>query len=148
MKASRVRPYTTADARPLVSLVRALARYENLAPLSGTAAKRLIRDVGKRIHVLLAEVQGEAVGYAMYFFAYSSFRARPTLYIEDLFVLPSHRREGLGRALFSALLKVARRERCGRMEWIVLDWNRTARGFYRRMGARPLKGWIPYRISF
>ncbi|HUR37934.1 MAG TPA: GNAT family N-acetyltransferase, partial [Planctomycetota bacterium] len=101
---------------------------------------------GRRVRVLMAEVDGKPVGYAIYFFTYSSFLARPTLYLEDIFVLPEQRRLGLGGAFFKALLAEARREGCGRMEWVVLDWNTPAHRFYRKLGARLLDDWNTYRI--
>jgi len=143
----RIRRYRPADGRSLIALVRALARYEKLAPPGPAAAKRLLRDVGRRIEVLLAEADGQAIGYAIYLFTYSSFLARPTLYLEDVFVLPEHRGAGVGRAFFDALLKEARREGCGRMEWVVLRWNTPAIRFYDRTGAKPLKEWLTYRLE-
>lgn len=142
----KIRPYEKRDAKSLVALVRALARYEKLKPLTPAAARRLIADVGRRIRVMMAEVDGKAVGYAIYFFTYSSFLARPTLYLEDLFVLPEHRRGGIGGKFFEALGRAARRERCNRMEWVVLDWNTPAHRFYRKLGAQPLTNWVIYRI--
>ena len=83
----------------------------------------------------------------MYFFAYSTFAARPTLYLEDLFVMPAFRRQGAGRALFAALARIAVQKGCGRMEWTVLDWNRSAIRFYRRLGATLRKNWILTRLE-
>ncbi|HZE96311.1 MAG TPA: GNAT family N-acetyltransferase [Planctomycetota bacterium] len=141
-----VRPYRKSDAKDLVALVRALARYEKLKPLTTSAAKRLTADIGRRIHVLIAEEEGLAVGYAIYLYSYSSFLARPTLYLEDIFVLPEQRRGGIGVCFFAELRKIARRGRCGRMEWLVLDWNAPAHRFYRKLGAKPLDDWIMYRV--
>lgn len=143
----KIRPYEKRDAKALVALVRALARYEKLKPIGPAAARRLLRDIGRRIHVLMAEVDGKAAGYAIYLFTYSSFLARPTLYLEDIFILPDYRRLGLGRRFFEVLRDAARRERCGRMEWVVLDWNAPAHRFYRKLGARPLEDWNTYRIT-
>jgi GNAT superfamily N-acetyltransferase len=142
-----IRPYEKRDAKSLVGLVRALAHYEKLKPLTPSAARRLVGDVGRRIRVLMAEEGGRAVGYAIYLFTYSSFLARPTLYLEDIFILPEHRRGGIGGKFFAELRKEARRERCGRMEWVVLDWNAPAHRFYRKLGAKPLEDWITYRVS-
>jgi len=142
----RIRPYEKRDAKALTSLIRALANYEKLTPPSPAAAKRLIADIGRRIRVMMAEVDGTCVGYAIYLFTYSSFLARPTLYLEDLFVLPEHRRSGIGRRFFVELRREARRERCGRLEWIVLDWNTPAHRFYRKLGAKPLDDWVTYRM--
>lgn len=142
-----IRSYQKRDSKDLVSLVRALARYEKLEPPSPSASKRLLADIGKRIRVLMAEVDGKSVGYAIYFFTYSSFLARPTLYLEDIFVLPEHRRGGIGGRFFEELLREARREKCGRMEWVVLEWNTPAQRFYRELGAKPLGGWTTYRMA-
>ena len=142
----KIRPYEKRDAKALVSLVRALARYEKLKPITPGAAKRLVADVGKRIRVLMAEVDGVPVGYAIYLFTYSSFLARPTLYLDDIFVLPEQRRGGIGGCFFQSLLREARREKCGRMEWVVLDWNTPAHRFYRKLGAKPLDSWMTYRL--
>ena len=112
----RIRPYRKSDARDFVALVKGLAEYEKLKPPSPAACRRMVADIGRRIRVLLCESEGKSVGYAIYFFTYSSFLARPTLYLEDVFVLPDHRRGGAGRKFFDALFREARRERCGRME--------------------------------
>ena len=143
----KIRPFRKSDAKDLVRLVRALARYEKLKPLTPGAARRLIGDIDRRIHVLMATVDGVSVGYAIYLFTYSSFLARPTLYLEDIFILPEHRRGGIGGQFFRALLQAARREKCGRMEWVVLDWNTPAHRFYRKLGAKPLADWITYRLA-
>ena len=143
----KIRPYEKRHAKELTALIRALAEYEKLPPPTPTAARRLLLDIGRRVRVLMAEVDGRAVGYAIYLFTYSSFRARPTLYLEDIFVLPEYRRGGIGRAFFDALRKAARRAKCGRMEWVVLDWNTPAHRFYKKLGARPLDGWVTYRMG-
>lgn len=142
----KIRPYAKRDAKDLVSLIRALARYEKLKPPTEAAAKRLIADIGRRIRVMLAEVDGKSVGYAIYLFTYSSFLARPTLYLEDVFVLPEFRRGGIGCLFFEELRREARREKCGRMEWVVLDWNTPAHRFYLKLGAKPLDNWVTYRM--
>lgn len=142
----KVRPYRKADAKALISLIRALARYEKLRPPSPSGARRLLADIGRRIQVLIAEIDGTPVGYAIYLFTYSSFLARPTLYLEDVFVLPEHRRGGIGHRFFRELRREADREKCGRMEWVVLDWNTPAHRFYRKLGAKPLEDWMTYRL--
>ena len=143
----KIRPYRSSDARDLAELVRALAKYEKLKPPTPAAVRRLVADIGKRLRVMLCEVDGKKVAYAIYFFTYSSFLARPTLYLEDIFVLPEYRRHGIGRKFFGALLREARLEKCGRMEWMVLDWNRLAIRFYDKLGAKPLGDWISYRLT-
>jgi GNAT superfamily N-acetyltransferase len=144
---TRIRPYRPSDARALTALVAALADYEELPRPTPAAARRLIAAIGRRVHVLIAEVDGRPVGYAIFLLTFSSFVARPTLYLEDLFVLPEHRRGGIGRLFFDALRAAARREGCGRIDWVVLDWNRPAQRFYHELGARPLDDWITYRLE-
>ena len=143
----RIRPFRKGDGKTFLGLVRALARYEKLRPPSPSASRRLLRDAGRRFQVLFCEVEGKVVGYAAYFHAYSSFLARPTLYLEDIFILPEARRRGAGKKFMEALRRKARRERCGRMEWTVLDWNTPAIRFYKKVGARPLAGWTLYRVT-
>lgn len=143
----RVRSFCKKDSAEFIGLVRALARYEKLTPPTSAAAKRLIEDIGRRVRVLVAESSGKCVGYAIYFFSYSSFLAKPTLYLEDLFILPEHRKRGIGEKIFQGLRRQARRQGCGRMEWIVLNWNKPAINFYAKLGAKPLNGWTFYRLK-
>jgi GNAT superfamily N-acetyltransferase len=88
------------------------------------------------------------VGYAIVFETYSSFLAKPTLYLEDIFILPAHRGKGIGLKLFRHCVAEAKRRRCGRMEWCVLDWNKNAVRFYDTYGARQMKQWLLYRLVF
>jgi GNAT superfamily N-acetyltransferase len=99
-----------------------------------------------RFDAYLAELDERDVGYAFVFETYSSFLALPTLYLEDLFVLPEYRKKKVGYALFTAMVKEAHRRGCGRMEWAVLDWNKLAIDFYDRFGATHMKEWQPYRL--
>lgn len=87
------------------------------------------------------------VGYALYYYSYSSFLARPTLYLEDIFVMESHRKRGIGRGLFLRCVGEARRTGCSRMEWAVLTWNQKAIEFYEKLGAKRLNDWYYYRLS-
>lgn len=138
------------DASVLLELVDALADYEKLERPTPEARERLARDgFGERPFYTpyLAELDGRAVGYAMTFFTYSSFLALPTLYLEDLFVLPDARAHGVGSAFFRKLAGEAVRAGCGRMEWVVLDWNQLAIDFYERRGARRLEDWLTYRLT-
>jgi GNAT superfamily N-acetyltransferase len=146
----RLRPATRRDLPAVLALVRRLAEYETLDPPGRAAARRYLRDgFGRRplFWILVAEAPDGLVGYAFYFFTYSTFLARPTLYLEDLFVLPESRGRGIGERFMRALARIARRAGCGRIEWTVLDWNRTALRFYDRLGARRLKEWYFYRLD-
>lgn len=145
-----IRPATRADAPLIASLVRELAEYEKLLPEArGTAAdfERELDSPNPVIHVLIAEWNGEPCGFALYFFNFSTFVARPGLYLEDLFVRPAQRSHGIGRALLRALARIAQERHCGRMEWAVLDWNEPALRFYRSLGARQMKEWIVHRLT-
>jgi GNAT superfamily N-acetyltransferase len=95
----------------------------------------------------MAELDGAAAAYAITFESYSSFLALPTLFLEDLFVLPDARKHGIGRAMFRFLAGEAVRRGCGRMEWVVLDWNQLAIDFYDKLGARHMKDWYLYRLT-
>lgn len=144
-----VRKATRDDASAILLLVDALAAYEQLSPPDAAAKARLIRDMTAnppRFEAYLAEFEGRAVGYAFVFETYSSFLALPTLYLEDLFVLPEHRKQRAGYALFTAVVKEAHARGCGRMEWTVLDWNQLAIDFYKRLGATHMKEWHLYRL--
>lgn len=144
-----IRKATSSDREAVLYLVDALAEYEKLDPPDGPARDRLISDMGgnrPRFEAYLAEIDGKAVGYAFVLETYSSFLALPTLYLEDLFVLPEYRNRKVGYTLFTAMVKEAYRRGCGRMEWTVLDWNRLAIDFYGRLGARHMAEWQLYRL--
>lgn len=146
----RVRPATPEDAATLLELICALADYEKLPPPDVEAQARLVEHgfgENPRFRTLLAEVDGRAVGYAIYFDTYSTFLARPTLYLEDLFVLPDARRLGAGRAMLQTLAREAVANGFGRMDWTVLDWNELAQGVYRRIGAETLHEWKLCRLT-
>lgn len=145
-----VRRALPAEAGVLLELIRGLADYEKLAPPDEAAQQRLVRDIfceRPRLDAFLVFADGRAAGYALVFETYSSFLALPTLYLEDIFVLPEFRGCGAGKALFRAMVREARDRGCGRMEWVVLDWNTSAQEFYRRHGAEPLSDWITMRLT-
>jgi len=141
---------TSADGQTLIDLVLALADYEKLPPPDENAQKRLLIDAfaeRPRFEAFIAEVEGRAAGYAFIFETYSTFLALPTLYLEDLFVLPAFRSQHVGLALFRYCAAEAARRGCGRMEWTVLDWNQLAIRFYDKQGAQHLKEWFHYRLT-
>jgi GNAT superfamily N-acetyltransferase len=145
-----VRRGTRRDVPTIVALIRGLAEYERLAhEVEITHAQARRHGFGRRpyFETLICRRGRRSVGFALYFFTYSTFVGRPSLYLEDLFVLPEERGRGAGRALLRALGKVALARGCGRMEWTVLDWNAPAIRFYRRIGARLHKEWIHTRLT-
>jgi len=138
------------DVSALLDLIDGLADYEKLERPDPGARERLATDATAdppRFRTLLAEVDGLPVGYAIYFFTYSTFLARPTLYLEDIFVLPEHRGHGAGIGLFRACVREAVDCGCGRMEWQVLTWNTPSIEFYERLGARRMDAWHGYRLD-
>ena len=145
-----IRRGTARDVPTIVALIRGLARYERLASQLKATPRHLRRDgFGRRryFETLICRRGGRPIGFALYFFTYSTFMGKPTLYLEDLFVVPAARGEGAGRGLLAALARVAERRGCGRMEWTVLDWNRSAIRFYQRLGAQLRKEWILTRVT-
>lgn len=147
---THIRPATPDDAALIASLVRELADYEKLLhEAKGTAAdfRKELESPNPVFRVLIAEWDGVPAGFALYFFNFSTFVARPGLYLEDLFVRPALRAHGIGRALLRELAKVAQARGCGRMEWAVLDWNEPALKFYKSLGARPLTEWTVHRLT-
>lgn len=145
-----IRPATAADLPAIISLIRGLAEYERLAHIVVLDEERLRTHLfGPRPYaeVLLAEEDDVVVGFALFLHNYSTFLARPGIYLEDLFVLPEHRGCSHGKALLAAVARLAVERDCGRLEWAVLDWNEPALRFYRSLGAVPLDDWTQYRLS-
>lgn len=145
-----VRRGRARDAGVICDLIRGLARYERLerqCVVQPAAIRR--HGFGRRryFETLICRRGRRPIGFALYFFTYSTFLAQPTLYLEDLFVVPEERGHGAGRALLRALARIAVARRCGRMEWTVLDWNTPSIRFYRRLGAGLRKEWILTRLT-
>lgn len=145
-----LRPATADDIPQILAFIRGLAEYEKLLD-DCVATEDALRATlfGDRPYaeVLLAEWEGVPAGFALYFHNYSTFRARPGIYLEDLFVLPTHRGRGIGKALLTRLGEIAVDRGCARLEWSVLDWNQPAIDFYQSLGARPLDEWTIYRVT-
>lgn len=149
MAAFRIRPAEPADTGAVFALVRGLAEYERLGhEMVATESDLAGALFGARpaVEALIAEWQGEAVGLALFFTTYSTFRGRPGLYLEDLFVLPKARGNGIGKGLLAALAALALRRGCIRVDWSVLDWNEPALEFYRSLGAAPRGQWTVYSL--
>ncbi|HSE93620.1 MAG TPA: GNAT family N-acetyltransferase [Methylomirabilota bacterium] len=141
---------TRRDAATILGLVRGLAEYEHLShEMRATAGDLRRHGFGRRrfFEALICRRGRRPIGFGLYFFTYSTFEGRPTLYLEDLFVLPAERGRGAGRALLRALARIAIRRGCGRMEWAVLDWNTPSIRFYRRLGAGLRREWVLTRLT-
>jgi len=145
-----IRPARVEDVPTIAALIRGLAVYEKLEHEVKMTEEK-VRDsmFGLRPYAeaILAEEDGRAVGFALFFHNYSTFLAQPGLYLEDLFVLESHRGKGVGKALLAQLARIAVDRQCGRLEWAVLDWNVDAIGFYEKLGAKPNSEWTVYRLA-
>ena len=146
----QIRPARVEDASIILKLIRDLATYER-APHEVTVTEEQLLDVlfGERpaAEVLLAFEGKSPVGFAVYFYNFSTWLGRPGLYLEDLFIKPEKRGKGYGRALLVELAKIALDRGCGRMEWAVLDWNEPAINFYRTLGAKPMDEWTVFRLT-
>jgi GNAT superfamily N-acetyltransferase len=150
MPALSIRRGTQRDVRVILRLIRGLAEYERLAhEMVATASQIRRHGFGRRryFETLICRRRGAPVGFALYFFTYSTFLGRPTLYLEDLFVLPEERGRGAGRSLLGELARIAKRRGCGRMEWAVLDWNTPSIRFYKKLGAKLRRQWILTRLT-
>ncbi len=145
-----IRAARADDSATIATLIRELAAYEQLEAQARAGAEDLRRHLfGDRpaAEVLLAEVDGQPVGFALFFPTFSTFRGQPGLYLEDIFVRPEHRGRGIGKALLAAIAAIAVGRCCGRLEWSVLDWNEPSIGFYRSLGALPMEEWTVYRLD-
>lgn len=145
-----IRAANAQDVPLILQLIRELAMYER-APESAVATEAdLLRDgfgANPLFHCLIAEHNGKPVGFALFFFNYSTWHGRPGIHLEDLFVREASRGAGVGKALLKAIAKEAARNGCTRLSWHVLDWNQPAIDFYQRMGAKVLSDWRICRVS-
>jgi GNAT superfamily N-acetyltransferase len=145
-----IRPAVREDVGQILAFIRELAEYEKLAheavaDEAGLAAQ--LFGATPRAEVLIAEVDGQAAGFALFFHNFSTFVGKPGLYLEDLFVRPAFRGFGLGKRLMARLAKLALERDCGRFEWSVLDWNQPAIDFYRSLGAVGMDEWTVQRVA-
>ncbi len=150
MSGVKIRPAQPADAALILSFIRDLAEYEKLShDVTASAADVRAKLFGDnpRVFCDIAEVNGEAAGFAVWFFNFSTFLGKHGLYLEDLFVRPKFRGAGVGKAMLAHLAKRAMAEGCGRLEWWVLDWNEPAIEFYKSLGAAPMSDWTVFRLT-
>ena len=146
----KLRPAEARDAAEGLALIRELADYERLLDEVDATPEGLSAALfgpSPRVFCDLAEQDGGIAGFALWFYSFSTFRGRHGIYLEDLFVRPAMRGRGIGRALLSGLASRCLREDLARLEWSVLDWNEPALAFYRTLGARGMKDWIPHRVT-
>lgn len=139
-----------ADVPQILRFIRALGEYEQLQSevvATEPALQATLFGARRYAEVVLADFDGQPAGFALYFHNYSTFLARPGLYLEDLFVDPAFRKHGVGRTLLQQLARTAAERGCGRLEWSALKWNRLAIDFYLRLGAVPMDEWCIYRLS-
>lgn len=150
MSELRIVPATQVDLPVILDLIRSLAEYEKLGHIV-TATQSKLRETlfGSKpaAEVLLAYLDGECAGFAVFFATYSTFLAQPGLYLEDLYVKPHLRSKGIGFALLKRVARIAIERGCGRLEWGVLDWNEPAIQFYKRLGAVAMDAWTKYRLT-
>jgi GNAT superfamily N-acetyltransferase len=145
-----IRPARRDDADLLANLVRELAVYEKLEELAKATSADFLRHLfGPHpvAEAAIAEVDGEPVGFALWFSTFSTFRGQAGIYLEDIFVRPAFRGRGVGKALLATVARLAVERGCGHLGWAVLDWNSPAIGFYRSLGARPTDEWTVYRLD-
>ncbi len=145
-----IRFATENDIPIILELIKELAVYEKLAE-EVTADETKLKNTlfGETIfaQVLIAEYNGKPAGHALFFYNYSTFLAKPGIYLEDLFVKPDYRGKGIGKQLLNKLIQVAKENNCGRVEWAVLDWNEPAIQFYQNLGAKLMKEWKIFRLT-
>ena len=145
-----IRPARIEDCELLAALIRELAAYEKLehdAKATGDDLRRHLFGERPFAEALVADEDGQAVGFAIFFHSFSTFSGKPGLYLEDLFVKPESRGRGIGKSLMVRLAKIAIDRDCGRFEWAVLDWNAPSIAFYKTLGAVPKDEWTVYRVD-
>ena len=145
-----IRAATSADVPTILNFIRELAEFEKLSADVVATEELLQQNLFSEkpaAEVLIAEIEARPVGFALYFTSFSTFLARPGIYLEDLYVSPSARSAGVGRALLAHLASIAVARGCGRLEWSVLDWNTRAWDFYRELGAVPMTEWTQHRLT-
>ncbi len=145
-----IEPAQESDVPLILGFIRELAAYEKLAQEVEATEEDLRRTLfGERAYAetVIARYEGEAAGFALFFHNYSTFLAKPGIYLEDLFVRPNFRGKGIGKALLVHLARLARERDCGRVEWWVLDWNESAIEFYKSIKAQPMNEWTVFRLS-
>ncbi len=144
-----IRPAAPADIPLILTFIKELAAYERLSD-QVTATEEILTEwlfKNQKAEVLIGEVDRQPVGYALYFYNFSTFLGKGGIYIEDIFIRPAHRKKGFGKAFFRHLVSLCTDRGCGRLEWACLDWNKPSIDFYLSLGAQPMDEWTIYRLS-
>ncbi|MBV4536541.1 GNAT family N-acetyltransferase [Pseudomonas urmiensis] len=145
-----IRPAARSDAAQILAFITELADYERArheVVASLADIERSLFDEGSTVSSLICERNGQAIGFAVYFYSYSTWLGRNGIYLEDLYITPEQRGDGAGRQLLRFIAREALANQCGRLEWSVLDWNEPAIGFYQSLGAQAQDEWIRYRLE-
>lgn len=145
-----IRPAQSGDAGTILGFIRELAAYEKLLHEVVATEQELREQLfgpAPKAEALIAEAGGQPVGFCLFFHNFSTFLARAGIYIEDLYVRPEHRGQGIGKSLLKAVVRLARERKCGRVEWSALDWNNPAIDFYKKLGAVSKESWIGFRLT-
>ena len=143
-------PAVEEDVATILSFIHQLAEYERLSHeviATESSLRQHLFGPNPAAEVLIARRDGHPVGFALFFTTFSTFVGRPGIWLEDLFVVPAHRRLGIGKSLLRAVASIALRRNCGRLEWSVLDWNEPAISLYRAMGAKAMSDWTTHRVT-
>lgn len=144
-----VRKAEVSDASLIAELIQALAEYEKAPDQCFATREKIEKTIfsEKSARALIAEYDGKPIGFALYFYNYSTWTARKGLYLEDLFIYPEMRGHGFGKKILKLLARIAKEENCGRFEWVCLDWNAPSIAFYKSLGAKPMDQWTIYRLE-
>ncbi|BBH45881.1 GNAT family N-acetyltransferase [Pseudomonas sp. KU43P] len=145
-----IRPAVRTDAAQILAFITELAEYERARHeviASVNDIERTLFEEGSTVHSLICERDGQPIGFAVYFYSYSTWLGRNGIYLEDVYITPEQRGGGAGRRVLQHIAREAVENGCGRLEWSVLDWNEPAIGFYQSLGAEPQDEWIRYRLD-
>jgi GNAT superfamily N-acetyltransferase len=149
MSELKIRPAVREDVPLILAFINELAEYEKLSD-QVTATEEILTDwmfIKQKAEALIGELDGRPVGYALFFYNFSTFLGRAGLYIEDIFIRPAYRKKGYGKAFFKHIAGLCQERGCGRLEWACLDWNKPSIDFYLSLGAQPMDDWTIYRLS-
>lgn len=145
----KIRKASPKDFNTIATFIKLIADYEKLLDQIKWTDESLYHQlfVENNAEVILGEKDGKVIGFALYFYNFSTFEGKKGLYLEDLYILEAYRKFGYGKQFFKALLKIAKENNCGRMEWVCLNWNEPSIGFYKKLNAKPMQEWTTWRLE-